>query len=374
MDAGLHILSKGQEYRRAWPVLIVSAAGSGVGLAPIGAYSLGALVAPLSGAFGWRRGDIGAAALFQSLGTLAAGALAGGIADRFGARSVALISQIALFLALAAMTLINKNLVSLDIGYFLLAILGAGTLPMVWGRTIVGWFVKSRGFALGLSLVGTGISGALLPTYVSGLVGAFGWRAAYLGLAVLLLFIGLPIAFFFFREPPKRAEASGPISHAGTADQEHTFLEAIRTRCFWQISIALVIVAVAVSGVLVHALPLLTDRGMNRATSAALAGLFGVAVTVGRLVSGYFLDLFRHPAVGSVMFAIAAAACGLLIVSRVTIGLCGAFIFCIGLSAGAESDIAAYLVAKYFGRLNYGAVYGLLYTLFGSRYCRRRHR
>jgi MFS family permease len=359
------MLSKRQEYGRAWPALAASAVGSGVGLAPIGAYSLGALVAPLSAAFGWSRAEIGAAALFQSFGMLLAGTAVGGLADRFGARPVALISQVALAAGLAGLTLLNRHVLSLNLGYFAMAILGAGTLPMIWGRAIVGWFVRSRGFALGLSLVGTGIVGALLPTYVSGLAGAFGWRGAYLGMAALPLFIGLPAAFFFFREPSKPGAAANLAPSAFEADSGHTFREAIATWCFWQMSIALVIVAIAVSGVLVHALPLLTDRGMSRPTAAALAGLFGIAVTVGRLVSGYFLDLFRHPLVGSAMFAVPAAACVLLIGAGVNVSLCAASILCIGLAAGAESDVAAYLVAKYFGRASYSAIYGLLYTLFG---------
>jgi MFS family permease len=361
----LPMLSKSQEYRRAWPTLVASALGSGVGLAPIGAYSLGALVAPLTTAFGWSRADIGAAALFLSLGILAAGAGVGALADRFGARPIALISQGFLVAGLAALILINRNIFSLYAGYFALAVLGAGTLPMIWGRAVIGWFVNGRGFALGLSLVGTGVVGAFLPSYVSGLSAAAGWRGAYLGIAALPLLIGLPITALFFREPSKPEIAADHTPMTVIVDADYTFRQAVSTLCFWQMTVALVIVAIAVSGVLVHTLPLMTDRGIGRGTAAALAGLFGIAVTLGRLVSGSLLDVFRHPLVGSVMFAVPAAACLLFMVSGSNIVLSAAAILCIGLAAGTESDVAAYLVAKYFGRANYGVIYGLLYTLFG---------
>jgi MFS family permease len=39
-------------------------------------------------------------------------------------------------------------------------------------------------------------------------------------------------------------------------------------------------------------------------------------------------------------------------------------ILLIGLAAGAEHDIAAYFAARYFGRRHFGAIYGLLYTLY----------
>jgi MFS family permease len=359
------MLSQGQEYRRGWPVLLASAVGSGVGLAPIAAYSLGALIAPLVSAFGWTRAQVGAAALFQAFGMLIAGAVAGGLADRYGARPVALISQLLLAIALAGLSLLTPQVWSLHLGYFVLAILGAGTLPMIWGRAIVGWFFKSRGLALGLSLFGTGIVGALMPSYVNALVGAFGWRGAYLGMAALPLVLGLPICLVGFREPPNGPRLDVRAREPDAAHHGHTFGEAIGTLCFWQMSAALVIVAIAVSGILVHALPLLTDRGVSRQTAAAIAGLFGIAVIFGRLVSGYFLDLFKSPVVGAVLFAAPAVACAVLTVSGANLPLSAAAILCCGLSAGAESDVAAYLVAKYFGRRNYAAVYGLLYTLFG---------
>jgi MFS family permease len=44
--------------------------------------------------------------------------------------------------------------------------------------------------------------------------------------------------------------------------------------------------------------------------------------------------------------------------------VCAVAIVIFGLAAGAEFDIAAYFVARYFGRKNYGAIYGLLYTIF----------
>ena len=44
--------------------------------------------------------------------------------------------------------------------------------------------------------------------------------------------------------------------------------------------------------------------------------------------------------------------------------ICALAIMIFGLAAGAEFDIAAYFVSRYFGRKNYGAIYGLLYTIF----------
>ena len=63
--------------------------------------------------------------------------------------------------------------------------------------------------------------------------------------------------------------------------------------------------------------------------------------------------------------ALPAFACILLIFAGSNLWLCGIAIGIVGIAAGAEHDIAAYLCAKYFGRVHYGKIYGLLYTLYG---------
>ena len=37
----------------------------------------------------------------------------------------------------------------------------------------------------------------------------------------------------------------------------------------------------------------------------------------------------------------------------------------LGLTAGAESDLVAYLTGRYFGMAHYGKIYGMLYMPFG---------
>lgn len=351
------------EFRRAWPVVVAAAFGAGSGAIPIAFYSFGALIEPLSRAFGWSRAEITAAPLFLTVGGLIAGVAAGALADRYRARRVVLASQALLVAGFAAFAFLPPSLPLFYLAYFMLAVLGAGTMTMTWSRAITGWFVAGRGLALGLSLVGTGLIGALLPSYVGWLVAHYGWQGAYLGLAALPLVLGMPLTFLFFREP----EEAGARGVAGPAldTTGHTLAAALRTRCFWQMTIAFSVVAVAISGVNVHAVPLLTDRGISPGTAAALAGLIGLAVTAGRLVSGYLLDHVRGPLVAFGMFGLPALACVLLSVAGSNVWLCGAAIAVVGLAAGAEHDIAAFFCARYFGRRHYGKIYGLLYTLYG---------
>ena len=363
--------SKQQEFRRAWPVVGAAAVGAATGVASIAFYSIGAFVEPLSHAFGWSRAEITAAPSFLTAGMMLVGAGVGALADQHGARKVALTSQALLALALAGMSLMDGHVWTLYLGYFLLAVLGGGTLPMVWSRTIVGWFNTGRGLALGVSLVGTGICGALLPSYISWLSGAVGWRGAFLGLAALPLVLGLPLAWLFFRDAPATlaapagaAVAKVALAEAVADDVSFTFGEALRTWRFWQMTIAFFIVTTAVGAVLVHSMPLMMDRGIPRGTAAALAGVLGIAVMTGRLVSGYCLDVYSGGRVAFAVFAMPALGCALLSVAGNNLALCGLSLFLVGIAAGAEYDIAAYFTAQFFGRRHFGAIYGLVYTLY----------
>jgi MFS family permease len=361
------MLSKGQEFRRAWPVLLASALGAGVSISPLAFYSLGAFVGPLTKEFGWSRTEISTAPLFLTTGGLIMGTYVGALADRFGARKIVLISQLLLIVALAALALLTSHIWTLYAGYFVLAILGAGTMPMTWNRAIIGWFVKSRGLAIGVSLMGTGIAGALLPTYINWLTGIVGWRGAYLGLAALPVIFGLPLTFLFFHEAPENGAPANKAATQATIVTDagsYTLREALRTRCFWQISLAFFFAAIAIAAVLVHSQSLLMDRGIDRDTAAVIAGLLGIAFTSGRLVSGYCLDIFNGPILAIVMFTAPAIACALLAVAGTNLAICGMAIVLVGLAGGAETDIAAYFIAQYFGRLHYGAIYGLFLTLF----------
>ncbi len=351
------------EFARGWPVVLATAFGAGCGAVPLASYSFSVLVDPLHQQFGWSRAEITTAPMFLSFGGLAAGVIAGAMADRFGARRVVLWSQVLLIAAFAAMTQMG-TLSQFYAGYVAVAILGAGTMTMTWSRAVTGWFVAGRGLALGLSLVGTGLIGAALPTYLRFLMAQGGWQAAYLGLAALPLVLGLPLTYAFFREPEDTApDASMRVSSLD--DTSFSFARAVRTLCFWQMAAAFLILALAVSAVMIHTIPLLTDRGIVASRAAALAALIGISVTCGRLTSGFLLDRVRGPIVAFFMFALPAVSCLILLGAGNNLWLCGFAIALVGLAGGAEHDIAAYFCASFFGRAHYGKTYGLLYALYG---------
>jgi MFS family permease len=353
-------LTKRQEFGRGYKVLMAAALGSGTGVAVLVAYGLGAFMSSFESEFGWNRAQISGALLVYAVGVLLAGAIAGALADRYGARRVALLSQLLLAGGFAAFSAIGPALWTLYAAYFLLPLIAAGTLPMTWTRTVIGWFTAGRGLALGLSLIATGIVGWLLPSLLSWLIASHGWRAAYLGMAAVPIIVGMPLALLFFKDPPESPATATSLPATGS----YNFGPALRTRSFWQLSFSFLLASICVGAVLTHSIPLLRGRGMSAPVAAALTGLFGLAVTSGRLVSGYLLDRFNGARVAFGMFAAGALACALLMIVGDNRLLCGLSIVIVGLAAGGESDIGAYMTARYFGRAHYGAIYGLFYAIY----------
>ena len=107
------------------------------------------------------------------------------------------------------------------------------------------------------------------------------------------------------------------------------------------------------------------DRGFQPQEAAKVAGVIGVSVIVGRLLAGFLIDRFWAPLVTLPMLALPALACFLLAQPEVPAFAAILSAMLIGLAAGAETDLVAYLTARYFGLAHYGRLYGLQYSVFG---------
>ncbi len=85
----------------------------------------------------------------------------------------------------------------------------------------------------------------------------------------------------------------------------------------------------------------------------------------GRAASGVLIDRFWAPGVAAGFFVAPAAGCLLLMFEPHSVPAAGVAAALIGLAAGAEFDLLAYLLAKYFGLRRYGAIYGCASAAFG---------
>ncbi len=325
-------------------------------------YSIGALVVPVTQEFGWQRSEFQMAILFSSgLGALTA-PVVGWFIDRYGARRVALPGIVGLSVGFFLASLMEGELWILYLAYGAMAILGAGTIPVTWTRAITTNFFRQRGLALGLTLSGTGLCAIAMPPYAVWMVESFGWRAAYLGLALVPLLVAGPVVYFGFRprESLEEAPREGGHVHWGV-----TLGQAFRQAKYWILLASIFVVYMAVSGIGPNLIPALIDDGMTPGDAAMALSVFGAAIIVGRVVVGYLVDHLWAPGVAAASMALPVVGC-LLLAAEPSYGIALLAALLIGIAAGAELDLMSFLAARYFGLRHYAKIYAVLYATLAT--------
>ena len=367
-------MSEFKEFKFGWPVVASSAFGIGLGMSPLPFYTIGVFVAPFMTEFGWRVDQIMLALSIFSLTALFTSPIIGFLTDRMGVRRTVLLSVLTFSLSFMAFALNNGNQLLYLSLWVVLALFGSGTLPITWTKAVNRWFYKKRGLALGLSLLGTGLFGAFAKLYASYFIENFGWREAYIALAALPLLISLPLAYFFFRDTsdPKVADKVAKLKeelpyYNETEVQDfsgHSIKEAYRDYRFWLLAFSFIPISIAVGGPIPNLENIMDSKGFSTTDAVFIASVIGYSVIVGRLVGGYLLDKLWAPGVAFVFFIIPVIACYIFRMPELSYTMAVIAVALIGIAAGVEYDLMAFLVSKYFGMKNYSAIYGMLYGFF----------
>lgn len=361
------------EFKYGWPVVLAGSLGISLGMSPLPFYTIGVFAQPLSQEFGWGIDQIMYGLVPFCLATVISAPFAGYLSDRFGVRQVALISILLFALGMMAFALNNGSLPLYFFLWAMLSFVGAGTLPITYTKAISRWFQHKRGLALGMALVGTGIGGALAKIYAATLIDAVGWRMAYVGVGFLPLIVALPVVYLLFRDVDdpkverrvKALETARPEGAGSNQLYGYTFAQCLREWRFWLLCAIFLPLSFAIGGPIPNLETMLASKGFDRGDAIILASFLGYSVYVGRVLAGYLLDfvwapilacvLQMMPAISMFIFATADPSYGQMVIAIVTLGV----------AAGVEYDLLAYLVARYFGMKSYARIYGTLYAFFG---------
>jgi MFS family permease len=353
-----------------WWIILVAAIGLSMGYGPIVTFTFGVFFKPLSQEFGWSRAQVSLAFSLSLLIMSFVFPFIGRLVDRFGARRVIVPSVLLFGFGLISFSLLSASLWHLYAIYLTLGIVGGGTAPVPYSNVISHWFDQRRGLALGLAMVGLGLSTFIMPSLAQTLIVTGGWRQAYIVIGLMVMVVAIPVVALFLKETPHllglapdgmtvSSTAVGPESHKGGM----SLPEAWRTDTFWLMVSAFFLMSASVHGCLIHLVPLLTDRGVSAQDAALATSLLGGALLLGRVGAGYLLDRFFASAV-AVCFFCGTTLGFILLWSEVTAVLAFAAAFLVGLGIGAEGDIIAYLVSRYFGLRAFGEIYGYAFAAF----------
>lgn len=282
---------------------------------------------------------------------------AGVIADRIGARTTIIASALLYAGCLWWISILAPGGTGAYLAFALAAVLGAGVSPVTYTKPVVERFENNRGMALGIALSGVGIAGIVLPHLVEPVVAGPGWRSAVQLLAATALAAALVGAIAAGKAPQKASIAA----HDRTG---YRLGEAARTPAFLVMAVAFTLFGLALVGVIAH-LAQIWDRLEIDALSASGFQLgIGAATICGRLLGGWLMDRYPANRVGA-MFGVLGSA-GLVALASLPdqkAALVGASI-AFGLCMGAESDVASYLVSRFFGVAHFARIYAMQAAAF----------
>lgn len=356
------------EWRKGWPYVLVTHVGilGSIFLT----FGIGQFMKPLSDAFGWSRAEISAPTLFHSIGTILFAVALGGIVDRHGPRKIALIGVPLAGLAIAAVGLSGPSILGYYAAWAVYSAVGLTMGPITWTAAVTRHFNVSRGLALAIGYSASGVGGAMWPPLTLWLIQHLGWRGAFFSIGIGVGLVVTVVAFVLFRGvvTGPRAAAFAQASTSSFPMVGMSLREALGTTMFWRVGLVLMVTAAAATSTSVHLPAMLTDKGISPALAAASAAAIGPALIVGRLVCGWLLDRLAARFVAAGFIVLAAIGCGLFVgydggqARAITAAVL------IGLTMGAEGDLLAYLLSRYFGMRSFSAIYGMGLAVFGIGY------
>ncbi|MEZ5735577.1 MAG: MFS transporter [Novosphingobium sp.] len=351
------------EFAQHWRVLTVALAGLIVSAASVPTYAIGSFVLPLQAEFGWNRSSIQAGVFFAQGGCAIGGLFVGQLLARLGMRPIVIAGLFGMATSFAALALLPLSLSLFYVCFLGVAILGWGTIPVVWCHLVTAHFERRRGLALAIALTGTGIAGILVPLVLAIVIGSLGWRVGFLTLAALPLIIALPIVLIWL---PR--SVFGNQESAADKQENVTGLlvsQAVRSYRYYLLCVSVVLIYVAITGVLTNVVPSLTSRGMSNEAAAAVQGGYAASLIFGRLCVGWLLDRYWGPGIAAMALTPAAIGALMLAVNtdfiQAIIGIA-----LIGIAGGAELDLLAFLTARYFGLRYFSHLYGILYAFVAT--------
>jgi MFS family permease len=244
--------------------------------------------------FGWARGDLKFRDLITLLLTGLVAPFIGVLIDRLGVRLLLITGAVLLsgaYFAYGMVTSLTQiYLIHLVFAAVLVAC-GLNVAVIMVSR----WFVRHRGSAIGIALVGTSLGGVFFPPLITRLIAEHGWRDTFQLVAlapIALLLIGV----FLARSPkewglePLGAGSTGSDARAQGDPADLTLGQSVRTMSFWALATVAGLTFYCMLGVIASLRLHLQDLGADpAAASAGFAWMMTMAL-LGKFLFGFLAD------------------------------------------------------------------------------------
>lgn len=357
-----------------WIVVAVTFVTMAVGVNARTAFSL--FFPPIISEFGWERGVTAGAFSFGFVASGIVSPLIGRLMDRAGPRAV---MEVGVALMAGGLLLAPLTREPWHLYVTIGVLVGAGSVCVGYsGQSLFlpNWFIRKRGFAMGIAFAGVGIGSVTLLPWVQLMIEQTGWRTACTAMGLLVLIVLAPINLFLRKRPEDlglqpdgdaapHAALAKPVSNvvdAVWAGTDWTLKRAMRTARFWWIAFGYFCAMYIWYAVQVHQTKFLLDIGFSPAVAVWALGMVSLLGIPGQILLGHVSDRIGREwiwASSVTGFAICFAA--LIALKYVpTLPLVYVMVFTQGVLGYGLTSVLGAIVLEIFQGRQYGSIFGTI--------------
>ncbi len=225
------------------------------------------------------------------------------------------------------------------------------------------WFERRRGRAMSVLTLG-GATAGMLTVGAAWLVDELGWRVALRVMVVAVVAVGTLAALDVRSRPDNHPQPMDGIGGPGAHGAPRTtrwgipVREALRTRAFLLLSVAVLTNGFGWTAVLVHQVPFLESLGASTTKAGAFVSVFAVTTITGRLGFGYLADILdKRYVYAAALAALASGIVGLGLARTESQGLLALLLVAPGF--GGVMPVRPALIADFFGTAHFGVIGGI---------------
>ena len=286
--------------------------------------------------------------------------------DHLGARVVLTVTVVALGIIVALMggattLVVMAVLVTLTRG------VGQSALSAVSLAMVGQWFSRRLPLAMGIYSVVMSVGFMVAFPLVGAVVQASGWRTAWLGIAVVLLFVLAPLAWIVARRGPESMglRVDGDPRPTAADDDPLTgwhWRDALMTPPFWVFAIGAALYGLVASGIGLFNESILAEHGFGPNVYYQSLVVTALTALVGNFAGGWLADQWSMPRLMALSMAVLAAGLAVLPYLATVPQVMGWAVL-MGLGGGFVTVLFFGYWARAYGRRQLGQIQGVAQAL-----------
>ena len=317
-------------------------------------FFISASVGEWRAAFDLSHGDFGRLYMFATLASALCMPFVGRLVDLMPERRTILL----VMPALAAATLLAAyapSVLILAFAIFLLRLFGQGMMTHIAITATGRWFVAQRGRAVSLVVLGHQGGEATLPLLFAAVTIGFGYRSGWIAGALAVLIVGLPLAYFAYRQPRTPQHEAAETQSTAAAVRSWTRKEVLSDPIFWILLTGVLAPPFIGTTIFYHQDYLTELRNWPPHFYALSLSIMAVTTVVFALISGALIDRFRAITVLPFFLLPLGASC-LVFGSSGPAEMLFLGMVLLGISYGFSSTLLGAVWPEIYGLAHLGAV------------------